>query len=429
FRGTGWMDGYIREDMGTAFGVLILTPSVFSPPPVACFEAEPNPGYLDVPITFDPSCSYHSDGTRELVRYEWDWNNDGIYDVSTDTPDIQSYTWDLATYPLGTYPVTLRVTDNTTPEPVTDTYVIDIDLTTPPHPPVADVGGPYTVSLCPSDILILDGSQSKDIDEGQSQTGNPPFDTIISWNWDLNGSPWGYNQAFEEIASIDPAAFFSAGTHTIGLRVSDNTAEAFPESGQSNLTDEDFGEVTVHNGCVCDLSFEIGCQSIILQWSVPGTYEVLRSTSGSNTGFTKIGEVTGTGYTDLAVDSGTTYYYRLKGVSPDCMSVCVEVAYEDDFTKCLCIDNLSARAKVRYSVGKVQLVWTHQGDADCYNIYRSTSPHFDVKAIAPLATCHVTTYATYLDSAVVVGDTYYYKVTKLVNGREVCISNEIGVSL
>ncbi|MGA1875413.1 MAG: hypothetical protein ACMUIA_07385, partial [bacterium] len=87
FRGTGWMDGYIREDMGTAFGILILTPSIFSPPPVACFDAEPNPGYLDIPISFDPSCSYHSDAGKNIILYEWDWDDDGIYDSSTATPD------------------------------------------------------------------------------------------------------------------------------------------------------------------------------------------------------------------------------------------------------------------------------------------------------------------------------------------------------
>jgi hypothetical protein len=328
FRGVGWMDGYIREDLGTAFAVLILTPSVFSPPPVACFSANPNPGYLDVPITFDPSCSYHSDGTKNLVLYEWDWDNDGTYDVSTLTPGVQTHTWSPPD-PLGTYPVTLRVTDNTTPTPVIDTYVLNIDLTLPPHPPTADLDGPYIVSQCTNDTLTLDGSNSADIDEGQSESGNPPFDTITAWDWDLNGSPWGYDNETGETVTINSAAIsshFSLGPNAIGLRVTDNTALAYPGSQQPNLTHEAFGEVTLYRAC-------------------------------------------------------------------------------ND-----CDDDLAARAKR----SKIQLTWTHQSDADGYNVYRD-----GVK----IAHNHQTTYATYLDSPLGYG-TYQYRVTKLVNDEEVCISNE-----
>ncbi len=322
WRGTGWMDGYIREDMGTAFGVLILTPSVFSPPPVACFEAEPNPGYLDIVVTFDPSCSYHSDYSKNLVLYEWDWDDDGTYDQSSPTPDVVFRTWDSATYSLGTYPVTLRVTDDTTPTPVTDTFMVDIDLTTPPHPPVADDGGPYVVSLCAGDSLSLDGSDSYDIDEGQSQSGNPPFDTIMSWDWDLGGSPWDYLDKSGETVLLDAggiASYFSTGENSIGLKVTDNTEAAYPNSGEPDLTDESFTTVTVYTGCACDLAGESVCDTVIvLSWTTSGTYEVYRSTDGPNTGFAKIDDVTGTGYRDETVTVGVTYYYRLKGT--DCMS-------------------------------------------------------------------------------------------------------------
>ena len=56
-------------------------------------------------ITFDASTSFDPDGS--LTRYEWDWNNDSIYEESYTTP-VVTHTWTQA----GNYHVTLRVTDN-----------------------------------------------------------------------------------------------------------------------------------------------------------------------------------------------------------------------------------------------------------------------------------------------------------------------------
>ena len=73
----------------------------------------------------------------------------------------------------------------------------------------------------------------------------------------------------------------------------------------------------------------------------------------------------------------------------------------------------------------MQLTWTHQADAECYNVYRSTSPSVQAVASNRIEACHVTNYATYLDNTTVNGITYYYRVTKVVGGKEVCISNEV----
>jgi hypothetical protein len=325
WRGTGWMDSYIREDMGTAFGVLILTPSVFSPPPVACFDAEPNPGYVDIPIAFDPTCTYHSDGAKEIVLYEWDWDNDGVFDQSTTTPEIVTHTWDSASFPLAVYPVTLRVTDDSDPVPVTDTYVLDINLTTPPHPPVADAGGPYMVSLCPGDALALDGTGSWDIDTGGSQDGTAPFDGIQAWLWDVGGAPWDYGDLSGETGAVDPAAYFGAGTFAIGLKVTDNTAAAYPQSGEGDLSDEDFSTVTVYEGCICDLSARVKRGKVQLTWTDTGadSYDIYRSTRGSSNGFVLIADDVVTTYAtflDANVENGTTYYYRVV-TSDGCGSV------------------------------------------------------------------------------------------------------------
>lgn len=320
WRGTGWIDGYLLNDMGTAFGVLILTPSVFSPPPVACYNAQPNPGYLDVPIIFNPSCSYHSDSAKSIVLYEWDFNNDGIYDVSSVTPGEQTHSWDSGNNSLGSYPVTLRVTDDSNPS-VTDTYVIDVQLTLPPHPPVADVGGPYVVSFCSNDSLALDGSGSYDIDEGQSEGGAAEVDTITAYGWDMDGAPWNFANASGETFLLDSAALSSSlgvGANTIGLKVTDNTSKAYPGSGKPDLTSENFDSVTVQAGCLCDLAARAKSGKVQLTWTHTGvaSYDVYRSTTGPNTGFSMIAEnivTTYATYLDGSVVNGTRYWYRVVG--------------------------------------------------------------------------------------------------------------------
>ncbi|HQR06333.1 MAG TPA: PKD domain-containing protein [Gemmatales bacterium] len=65
----------------------------------------PYSGYVGKPINFDASGSYDSDG--HLVSYEWDWESDGIYDLTTSGP-VATHTW------TGTFTgrVRVRVTDN-----------------------------------------------------------------------------------------------------------------------------------------------------------------------------------------------------------------------------------------------------------------------------------------------------------------------------
>lgn len=71
----------------------------------------PYTGDVGSPITFDAGGSYDPDGT--IVSYEWDWNNDGVFDESATSPTI-THTWNEVFD--GT--IALRVTDN---DALTDT--------------------------------------------------------------------------------------------------------------------------------------------------------------------------------------------------------------------------------------------------------------------------------------------------------------------
>ncbi len=109
---------------------------------------------------------------------------------------------------MGTYKVTLRVTDNNDP-PKYDTNSITVVVAVPPHPPVANPGGPYVGFV--GIPLQLDGSKSYDID---------PTDFITAYEWELDGV-YPYN--FSDATGATPTFTWDApGTYNIGLKVSDN---------------------------------------------------------------------------------------------------------------------------------------------------------------------------------------------------------------
>jgi hypothetical protein len=325
-----WNGNLTDQPLTTAWMIITLRPTLFQAAPSACFTAQPNPSYPNLDIFFDPSCSHPAAGTNtSLVKYEWDWNNDGVYDQSTPTPNIVTHQFPCSVLPC-TYPVRLRVTDDSVP-PATATTTVNINITNPPHPPVANAGGPYMVSLCSNDSLKLDGSGSFDPNEGEHQAGcdTCPDDIITAWDWDLV-SPLTFdsiNRSGETVTLI-PTELVSlgltAGMHNIGLRVTDNTLLAYPGSGQQNLTNAAFSTVDVKTGCICNLAARPKSGKIQLTWThISGsTYDIYRSTSGPNTGFTLIKSnhaSTYATYLDENVVNGTKYFYRVVSKGGQCI--------------------------------------------------------------------------------------------------------------
>lgn len=420
----------------TSWAIQMLKPALFQAAPIACFTASPNPTYADRNIAFDPGCTDHSDSAKDIdniVSFEWDWDNDGVYDTSSAGPDIQSHAFACDSLPC-VYPVVLRVIDD---DGIPATFSMDIDITNPPHPPEADAGGPYIVSLCDTDSLLLDGSRSIEPNEGDHQDGcnTCPDDTITAWDWDLEAPLNDFSNVSGETVTLDSGilnSLFDAGTqYTIGLRVTDNTALAYPGSGDPNLTDVDFSTVNVFTGCACGLSVIQECaslehESVVLNWVQVGSYAVLRSEKGPNSGFEKIADVDDESrYEDITAVSNTRYWYRLQGT--DCLSTAVMIDYVE--TQCggglqQCIDDLTAIAKS----GKVQLEWACQQDADGYNVYRSTSPNVGLVDANKIADGYTSIYCAYTDRSVTNGTTYYYKITKVIGGQEICMSNEVSAT-
>lgn len=106
-------DGTGGKTFDTSYSIANVTAALLSainsvvhaPSAVVGEFNDPIAGTTGTPIRFDASHSFDSDGF--IVKYEWDFNNDGIFDLSTDA-SVADHTYTQA----YTGPVTLRVTDN-----------------------------------------------------------------------------------------------------------------------------------------------------------------------------------------------------------------------------------------------------------------------------------------------------------------------------
>ena len=93
--------GYFEVDID-AFAI----PYGVSQYPYADFTWTPQSPYPGDSVLFNASISYDPDGY--ITLYEWDWNNDGVYEESHTIPTT-THSWASP----GNYTITLQVTDNT----------------------------------------------------------------------------------------------------------------------------------------------------------------------------------------------------------------------------------------------------------------------------------------------------------------------------
>lgn len=143
-------------------------------------------------VNFDASDSTASLGST-IVRYQWDFENDGIYDAEGETA---SYTYTEA----GEYYVILKVTDNLG-ESDTDLVLMNVQN----QPPEA------SFSYSPSEPTILDAISFFDTSEDKDGT-------IVSWSWNFGDG----NTSTQR----DPShQYADKGNYTVQLNVTDNDGE------------------------------------------------------------------------------------------------------------------------------------------------------------------------------------------------------------
>jgi fibronectin type 3 domain-containing protein len=162
--------------------------------------------------------------------------------------------------------------------------------------------------------------------------------------------------------------------------------------------------------------------SVSLSWEanedaeVYNVYRATSSTSGAE-GDPTAGGVSGTSYTDDAVENGQTYYYRVTAVDDnDNESDPSGEVPSTPFATPSGLAGTSADAEI-------ELEWSASAGAESYNVYRSESPTDGVTG-DPIAT--EVSEMTYPDSDVTNGTKYYYRVTAVnPEGEESDGSGEI----
>ncbi len=98
----------VRDNLG-GYGYASATFTVtehVNEPPLAVLVADVTNGINPLVVNFDASASSDIDGT--IVRYEWDFDGDGTYDLDSSLTPSALFTFDIP----GDYMVTVRVTDD-----------------------------------------------------------------------------------------------------------------------------------------------------------------------------------------------------------------------------------------------------------------------------------------------------------------------------
>jgi len=158
---------------------------------------------------------------------------------------------------------------------------------------------------------------------------------------------------------------------------------------------------------------------VSLTWAASSSatsYNVQRSlTTGGP--YTTIANVSGASYTDTNVLNGTTYYYVVSavgagGVSPN--------SFETGVTLPTLLPPTGLSATTNFNL--VNLSWSASSGAGSYNVKRSTSTGGPYTTIASLA------IASYADTNVINGTTYYYVVSAVNSGGESTNSAEISAT-
>ncbi len=242
--------------------------------------------------------------------------------------------------------------------------------------------------------------------------------------------------------SIGISAFMnctSLGSVTIPRSVTDIGGYAF--SSCRSLadvyyggTETDWTKITIGNGngnltsatlhCAPDapvvkLGNSASSGKPMLTWNaVEGatSYRIYRSTSRGS-GYSLLGTVTATSYTNTGAKAGTTYYYRVKacndaGMSPysNIVSGQVKSVTPKPSAPVVKIGNSA-------SSGKPMLTWNAVSGATSYKVYRATSQNGTYSLLGTV------TATSYTNTGAKAGTTYYYKVKAVNSAGESAYSN------
>ncbi len=147
------------------------------------------------------------------------------------------------------------------------------------------------------------------------------------------------------------------------------------------------------------------------------SYRIYRSTA-KGSGYSLLGTVTTTSYTNTGAKAGTTYYYRVKACNDAGLS-----PYSNIVSGNVVVTPKPAApvVKIGHSAtsGKPQLTWNAVSGATSYKVYRATSQKGTYSLLGTV------TATSYTNTGAKAGMTYYYKVKAVNSAGESAYSNVV----
>jgi PKD repeat protein len=218
-------------------------------------------------LTLDGSAS--SDPEGKPLTFEWDLDNDGIFDDATGMKPTAAFADE------GVYPISLRVKDDKDLTS-TDSLVVTIksEASTINLPPVAEAGA--EIKADQGATITFDGSRSVDPE------GKP-----LSFDWDFD-----HDGLFDDATGMKPTKVFrDTGTYLVSLRVTDS----------GTLTATDTTTVTIVNVApsLSEIAFPVNPQKVKSNllfnatFTDPGILDTFTAVWDWNDGTTSAGTIDG----------------------------------------------------------------------------------------------------------------------------------------
>jgi outer membrane protein assembly factor BamB len=251
YNNAGMYDATVRvtDDEGstaTADEAIIVTDPGVNLLPIAGMHVDPIEGEAPLQVYFT-SLSEDLDG--EIVKYEWDFEGDGTWDI-TETVGGTEFVYES----VGVYHPAHRVTDN---RDGTDTVSATVTVSGGGDPPVAEL-----------DADPMSGDPPLMVDFNASGSYDPDGGSIVKFEWD-----WEGDGTYEHDSGTTPTAqhtYNDDGTYPAKVRVTDDefttsTATAVITVGAGGTARGDwwmFGREPTHNRH----SPFVGAQTKTVKW-------------------------------------------------------------------------------------------------------------------------------------------------------------------